>query len=54
MKKYSSRRAHRGKIAYRTPSKFIDKMIKKVENDKMRLQSTNFVRIYKKREIDDK
>lgn len=54
MKKYSSKKSHRGKTAYRTPSKFIDKMIKKVENGKIRLRNTNFVRIYKKRKIENK
>jgi hypothetical protein len=35
MKKYSSQKAHRGKTAYRTPSDFRYRKIKKVEGFKM-------------------
>ncbi len=36
MKKYSTQKAHRGKTAYRTPSVFRYKNIKKVESFEIR------------------
>jgi hypothetical protein len=41
VKKYSSKKSHRGKTAYRTPSKFIGKMIKKAKSGKIKKKRTS-------------
>ncbi len=42
MKKYSCKRAKKGKIAYRTPSKFIYKMVLKPKKEQIRKNEKQF------------